>query len=176
VFLLTNYWISRPIKSDKRDCQSLRDAWLWDVERIIEGNYSKSKGSRGCSSDSGARIWLRVGWKVCVMCRVMRCKWTHVTYSYASTNLGRPLGLKVEACRISRQSAHEGGKVVSPAHRSPSPSRKYPCYSFILGLLRYISPLNMVQNVPSTRRRSLHVIGADVCVRGPYDFEQQQRM
>jgi hypothetical protein len=27
--------------------------------------------------------------------------------------------------QISRQSAHEGGKVVSPTHRSPSPPRKY---------------------------------------------------
>jgi hypothetical protein len=32
----------------------------------------------------------------------------------------RPLGLQeVEAPRISRQSAHEGGKVVSPMHRLP---------------------------------------------------------
>jgi hypothetical protein len=34
--------------------------------------------------------------------------------------------------RISRQSAHEGGKVVSPTHRPPLPSRKYPWYSFLL--------------------------------------------
>ena len=33
---------------------------------------------------------------------------------------------------ISRQSAHEGGKVVSPTHRPPSPPSKYPCYSFLL--------------------------------------------
>jgi hypothetical protein len=34
--------------------------------------------------------------------------------------------------QISRQSAHEGGKVVSPTHRPPSPPRKYSWYSFLL--------------------------------------------
>ena len=35
-------------------------------------------------------------------------------------DLDRPLGLKeVEAPRISRQSAHEGGKAISPRHRPP---------------------------------------------------------
>ena len=33
---------------------------------------------------------------------------------------------------ISRQSAHEGGKLVSPAHRPPLPHRKYSWYSFLL--------------------------------------------
>jgi hypothetical protein len=32
----------------------------------------------------------------------------------------------------SRQSAHEGGKVVSPMHQSPLPPRKYSWYSFLL--------------------------------------------
>ena len=34
--------------------------------------------------------------------------------------------------QISRQSAHEGGKVVSPTHRSSLPPRKYSWYSFLL--------------------------------------------
>ena len=34
--------------------------------------------------------------------------------------------------QISRHSAHEGGKVVSPTHRSPLPPRKYSRYSFLL--------------------------------------------
>ena len=34
--------------------------------------------------------------------------------------------------QISRQSAHEGGKVVSPTHRPPLPPRKDPWYSFLL--------------------------------------------
>jgi len=34
--------------------------------------------------------------------------------------------------QISRQSAHEGGKVVSPTHRPPVPPRKYSWYSFLL--------------------------------------------
>ena len=38
----------------------------------------------------------------------------------------------VWASQISRQSAHEGGKVVSPTHRPPLPPRKYSWYSFLL--------------------------------------------
>jgi hypothetical protein len=34
--------------------------------------------------------------------------------------------------QISRQSAHEGGKVVIPRHRPPLPPRKYSWYSFML--------------------------------------------
>ena len=34
--------------------------------------------------------------------------------------------------QISRQSTHEGGKVVSPTHRPPSPPMKYSWYSFLL--------------------------------------------
>jgi hypothetical protein len=43
------------------------------------------------------------------------CFFVEIKLSYLITGLDRPLGLqKVEASRISRQSAHEGGKVVSP--------------------------------------------------------------
>jgi len=35
--------------------------------------------------------------------------------------------------QISRQSAHEGDKVVSPMHGPPLPPRKYSWYSFLLG-------------------------------------------
>ena len=34
--------------------------------------------------------------------------------------------------QISRQSVHEGSKVVSPTHRPPLPPRKYAWYSFLL--------------------------------------------
>jgi len=34
--------------------------------------------------------------------------------------------------QISRQSAYEGGKVVSPKHRLPLPPRKHSWYSFLL--------------------------------------------
>jgi hypothetical protein len=36
------------------------------------------------------------------------------------------------SCQISRQSAHEGGKVVSPTHQPTLPPRKYSWYSFLL--------------------------------------------
>ena len=40
-----------------------------------------------------------------------------VKQSYPLTGLDRPFGLReIEDPRISRQSAHEGGKVVSPVH------------------------------------------------------------
>ena len=49
------------------------------------------------------------------------------------TDLDRSLGLQeVEAPRISIQSAHEGGKVVSPTHRPPLPPRRYSWCSFLL--------------------------------------------
>ena len=38
----------------------------------------------------------------------------------------------VEAARMSRQSAHQGGKVVSRTHRPPLPPIRYPRYSFLL--------------------------------------------
>jgi len=49
------------------------------------------------------------------------------------TGLDRPLGVKeVEAPIISSQSAHEGGKVLSPSHLPPLTPRRYPWYSFML--------------------------------------------
>jgi hypothetical protein len=49
------------------------------------------------------------------------------------TGLDRSLGLQeVQTRRISRQSAHAGGKVVSPTHRPPLPPRKFSWYSFLL--------------------------------------------
>ena len=46
---------------------------------------------------------------------------------------GRPLRtLQVEAFRIIRQSAHEGGEVVSLKHQPPLPHKRYSWYSFIL--------------------------------------------
>jgi hypothetical protein len=49
------------------------------------------------------------------------------------TGLDKPLGFQeFESTRISTQSAHEVGKVVSPTHRPPLPPRKYSWYSFLL--------------------------------------------
>jgi len=46
-------------------------------------------------------------------------------------NLLEPLGLQeIEAPRISRQSAHKGGKVVSLTHRPPLPPGDIPCTHF----------------------------------------------
>jgi len=39
------------------------------------------------------------------------------------------------ATRISRESVYEGGKVVSPTHWPPLPTRRYPCYTFLLQLI-----------------------------------------
>ena len=49
------------------------------------------------------------------------------------TSLDRSWGLQEdEAPQISRQSAHEGGKVVSPTHRPPLSHMKYSWYSYLL--------------------------------------------
>jgi hypothetical protein len=47
-------------------------------------------------------------------------------------NLRAPGGWGSQNPRISRQPAHEGGKVISATHLSPLPPRRYPWYSFLL--------------------------------------------
>jgi len=55
------------------------------------------------------------------------CTFICKTYSYPITRLDSPLGLQeVEATRISRQSAHEGGKVVNPTHLPSLPPPPLP--------------------------------------------------
>jgi len=44
--------------------------------------------------------------------------------------------------QISRQSAHEGGKVVSPTHQPPLPPRIYSWYSFLLEVKSTPRPLS----------------------------------
>ena len=51
---------------------------------------------------------------------------SHFLNCYAITCLDRPRGLQeVEAPRISKQSAHEGDKVVSPTHLPPLPQERF---------------------------------------------------
>jgi hypothetical protein len=53
--------------------------------------------------------------------------------SNSCRGLDRLLGYhEIEAPRVSRHSAHEGGKVVSPKHQLPLPHKRYPWYSFLL--------------------------------------------
>jgi hypothetical protein len=62
----------------------------------------------------------------------------HVKKSSPITALNMPWGFQEGwGSQISRQSAHEGGKVVSPTHRSLLPLRKYSWYSFLLGATRW---------------------------------------
>ena len=57
--------------------------------------------------------------------------------SYLITGLDRPLRLQeFEAPRIYKQSAHEGGKVVSPTHRPPLPPDHIPGTHFCQRLSR----------------------------------------
>ena len=67
--------------------------------------------------------------------KVRRCTfYLHNQYRYRHpiTGLNGPLGFQeVEVPRISRQSTHETGKVVSPTHRPPLSPSIYPLYSFM---------------------------------------------
>ena len=54
---------------------------------------------------------------------------TSKTQSNPYTSLDRPRGLQeIETLRISRQSAREGGKVVSTKQRPSLPRMRYPWY------------------------------------------------
>jgi hypothetical protein len=72
--------------------------------------------------------------------------------------------------QISRQSTHEGGKVVSPTHRPPLPPRKYYWYSFLLeaeSTGRIMSMQNSTDTI-GNRTRDLPVCSA-VPKAGDYD-------
>ena len=59
------------------------------------------------------------------------------TYSKVKLSLYRQTGIQqAGAPRISRQSAHKGGKIVSPTHRPPLPPGKIPRTHFCLRLSR----------------------------------------
>ena len=65
------------------------------------------------------------------------CTFICKTYSYPITRLDSPFWLQeAEAARISRESAHEGGKVVSPTHRLSLPPRDTPGTHFCYRLSR----------------------------------------
>ena len=48
--------------------------------------------------------------------------------------------LEVEAVRIYRQAAHEGGKVVCPMNQPPLLPRRHPWYSFLLEVELALGP------------------------------------
>ena len=65
-----------------------------------------------------------------LMCiRLMYIGKTKQSYYRPEQNLGVPGG---GFFQISRLSAHDGGRAVSPTHRPPLPHRKYSWYSFLL--------------------------------------------
>jgi len=64
--------------------------------------------------------------------------------SYPCTGLDRPLELQeVEAPRISRQAAHEGGKVVSPMNWLPLPPQEIPLV--LISVRGWVDPRATVQ-------------------------------
>ena len=67
--------------------------------------------------------------------------WSYTCKTYTYTGLDRSLGLQeVEAPSIPRQSAHEGGNVVSPTHRPPLPPGDIPGTHFCYRLSRPQGP------------------------------------
>jgi hypothetical protein len=86
--------------------------------RVVFLSISSSVKNVKFESVAGAEGWFLTFW-VMVLHNV-------VYKSNPITGLCRPLGFhKVEAPRISTESAHEGGKFVSPTHRPRLPPRKY---------------------------------------------------
>jgi hypothetical protein len=68
--------------------------------------------------------------KICQMLRKVKVKVKQKQSRYGPGQAQRVPG--GWGSQISRQSADEGGKVVSPTHRPPLPPRKYSWYSFLL--------------------------------------------
>jgi len=54
---------------------------------------------------------------------------------------GQPLFIQsLKLPQFSRQSAHEGGKIISSTHLSPLPRTRYPWYSFLLQIVSTPQP------------------------------------
>jgi hypothetical protein len=74
------------------------------------------------SLEQVAQQVLMLVWKMCCLPKIDSLSSGSPPCSFPITGLDRPLGFQeVGAPRISRQSAHEGGKVVSPTHRPSLP-------------------------------------------------------
>ena len=74
----------------------------------------------------GILLWLR-GLETGQKGYIHVCQFHYITLINSCTGLGRPRGLQeFKAPSISRQSAHEDGKAVSPTHRTPLRQGKIP--------------------------------------------------
>ena len=89
-----------------------------------------------CGRDSCPRNVSKVGYAVTLRACSVCCRYVAVAskgwYGYGRSRCGRATWRWGWSSQISRQSAYEGGKVVSPPHRPPLPPRKYSWYSFQL--------------------------------------------
>jgi hypothetical protein len=95
---------------------SCRVIWYGGITGI-EGAVAFTSGYHFTPSD-----WYHNTFNIMVFRNVLLCALIKMQPSNPCMSLGRPLRFQeVEAPHISRQSAHEGGKVVSPTHRPPVP-------------------------------------------------------